>query len=1273
LWVEFLLNIRSPEQIPDIFKITYNTTVMKIKILSILLLCAVFCQAQVSLTSDTFGASAQNPMSRTGWVTNVASGSNWELRTTSASSGYSWTNPGVSASGGANVFTNLGTNTSVKTLTYDNSLSTIGYNSLTVRFGGIKTGTIGSLTISYSTDGSSYTVANTVTLTTSWAAYSVALPAGAEGVANLRIRFSITATNNSSDNIRIDDFAVIAGPEMNVQGNSVNIADGDITPSTADYTDFGSTGVGVPVVYAFVIQNTGAGALNLTGSSPYVTISGTNAADFAVTVIPVTPIAATSGSTTFEITFTPSAAGVRTATLSIANNDNTENPYDFSIQGTGTTCTSAVISSVYPTSGPEGTVVTINASSGSLAGATAKVGGVTATVLSSSATQLMIIVPAGASSGGIVITDSQPCTATTAFTFLSKDLTSCEGTSATYTDLIISEVYDATAGSGGVIEVYNGTASAIDMTAGVYKIRRYANFTDTGAPAAEVALTGTLAANGIILIRADNTVTCASQVGVPYTQLGQGFNTDDRIDLVKTVAAVPNTVIDRVKTRNNVGYTMIRVSTTGPSATFSDSDWNSSDTESCSNLGIFDTTPPIPPSISAQPTVALTCTSSSASLTITAAEGYVGSNPLAYQWYVAPPNSTTWTALTNTGVYSGAFTNALAISSIAGLNGYQYYAQVRENSSTCYTATVAVRISNGTLTWNGTDWRDINNVVGTPSLTKPLTINADYNTTTFGSFDACSLIVNSGFTATIGADTYINIQNDLTVVGNLTVNDKGNLVQISDTGVNTGNITLERNANINRMDYVYWSSPLSSFNVNNIITGMPTGYIYRWDPVYPNPNGGLGFWRSASGNTMTLGKGYIARGPLSLNYSVPSIASGSFNGATPNNGIIQPTIERGAMTIATLGSYTSANGVPFTEKDDNYNLVGNPYPSAISANAFLIYNTTNPNNVIEGAVRIWTHGTMPVSSTSPFYSTYQYNYTSNDYIVYDGTATLSGPSGFAGYIAAGQGFFVLMNEGPAATAQLTFNNSMREKAAGTNSQFFRTIDNGPKATGEYNKHRIWLDLIAPTGNVTRTVVGYVPNATLQKDVMYDAYLLGKDSQQFYSLINDEKVCIQGRPIPFVQSDVVPLGMRTPAQGVYKIAIAAADGLFAGNQQLIYLEDKLLNIIHDLRQEPYSFTADSGLSDDRFVLRYTNTTLGTENFQSSNSVAVVSGKSEIKIRSYSEIINNIMVYDVLGREIFNQANINENEFEIKGLIAVHQTLIIKIKLKNGQTISRKIAY
>ncbi len=124
-------------------------------------------------------------------------------------------------------------------------------------------------------------------------------------------------------------------PEMDVQGNGISIADGDATPSTTDGTDFGLVNTAsMGAVQNFTIQNTGNTDLLLTGT-PKVQIGGTNASDFHLSIDPTTPIPGSGGSTTFQVVFTPSASGIRTATLSIANNDPDENPYDYAIQGTG--------------------------------------------------------------------------------------------------------------------------------------------------------------------------------------------------------------------------------------------------------------------------------------------------------------------------------------------------------------------------------------------------------------------------------------------------------------------------------------------------------------------------------------------------------------------------------------------------------------------------------------------------------------------------------------------------------------------------------------------------------------------------------------------------------------------------------------------------------------------------------------------------------------------------------------------------------------------------
>lgn len=121
-----------------------------------------------------------------------------------------------------------------------------------------------------------------------------------------------------------------------VSGNGSYIPDGDSTPAAGDATDFGSAAAGGgTIVRTFTLQNTGTSALPLNGT-PSITVTGLHAADFTVTRQPGS-LVAVDGSTTFELTFAPTAAAIRTAVLNIAGGTPDETPYHFSIQGTAIT------------------------------------------------------------------------------------------------------------------------------------------------------------------------------------------------------------------------------------------------------------------------------------------------------------------------------------------------------------------------------------------------------------------------------------------------------------------------------------------------------------------------------------------------------------------------------------------------------------------------------------------------------------------------------------------------------------------------------------------------------------------------------------------------------------------------------------------------------------------------------------------------------------------------------------------------------------------------
>ena len=122
--------------------------------------------------------------------------------------------------------------------------------------------------------------------------------------------------------------------EIALFGASGEIANGDSSPSVGDGTDFGSIVITSSLVNTFTVTNSGLVSLNLNGS-PKVQVTGAHAGDFQVSLQPSSPIVSL-GASTFDLTFAPVTEGVRSATVSISNDDPNESPYEFSVQGVAT-------------------------------------------------------------------------------------------------------------------------------------------------------------------------------------------------------------------------------------------------------------------------------------------------------------------------------------------------------------------------------------------------------------------------------------------------------------------------------------------------------------------------------------------------------------------------------------------------------------------------------------------------------------------------------------------------------------------------------------------------------------------------------------------------------------------------------------------------------------------------------------------------------------------------------------------------------------------------
>jgi len=651
----------------------------------------------------------------------------------------------------------------------------------------------------------------------------------------------------------------------------------------------------------------------------------------------------------------------------------------------------------------------------------------------------------------------------------------------------------------------------------------------------------------------------------------------------------------------------------------------------------------------------------------------------------------TWSGVSLPDVYSNAGATIPYVSGTPVVTVYvkPTLAQLEMGS---YTFTATATLSNGcsvsqditilnkSKVWKGTtdnnwynpnNWSplgipDANSCVIIPDIATTANRPSEINTVGSSAFGKTLDVKNNGVLRLYPSNN-LTITDNIIVgaTGTLNMENSSNLVQISNVA-NTGNIIMRRTANIRRQDYVYWSSPVASFANSAVSPGTNLGYQYKWLPTTAGINN-FGNW-TLSNETMVLGKGYCLRGPDAFSLTALTNYTASFTGV-PNNGNISIPISRGTWNGGTYS--TGVSTTLGTNDDDNWNLVGNPYPSSIHAIKFL---TLNPN--IAGFVNIWTHGTLPSSAIAdPFYNNYIYNYTPSDYITYNSAGASSGPGVFNGFINAGQGFFVSMLHTSAATTEnLIFDNTLRRDVPTgntyNNNQFFKTGgDTKDKDSDELEKHRIWFDLVGPTGNNVRSLLGYIETATDGKDRLFDAFASEKLSFNIFSFTEDEPMVIQGRKLPFDNNDKVTIGVTTPQDGLYKIALSSLDGLFLDPNQNIYLEDKLLNVIFNLKEAPYSFITNKGTVKDRFVLRFNKPENSKEivnqlTVYDNNILTVESGKLKIK---------NIQIFDILGKELLTKNNVNNTTFLVNNLTRSNSVLVVKVTLEDNSEEVRKVIY
>jgi hypothetical protein len=444
-----------------------------------------------------------------------------------------------------------------------------------------------------------------------------------------------------------------------------------------------------------------------------------------------------------------------------------------------------------------------------------------------------------------------------------------------------------------------------------------------------------------------------------------------------------------------------------------------------------------------------------------------------------------------------------------------------------------------------------------------------------------NLTVEASETLSINAANSLTINGNLTVTGELNTSSGGSIII---KGTSTGNISYSRTLTTN---WHLLSSPVGSQDINAFtVTDVATNAIatsganYGVAP-YDNDGSAWAYYTTgtigAAGN-FTAGKGYSA-----LRTSAGDV---TFTGTIP----------------------TSDVAIAITDGTSNeWNLIGNPYPSYIPANS----GADATNNFI-------------TVNTADLHASFQavYFWNGSAYVAINHASS-------SRFIAPGQGFFV---NSIASGSTVDFTEAMQSHQTDV---FSKTKSTRPEIT--FN--------ITDGATSKSTEIKYIVGTTTGLDPGYDAGMFTGVSNSFsvYThLVTDSDgtdFALQALPDNDYENIIVPIGLN---------ADSGKEITFSINHQslptglMVFIEDienKTITRLDETNSN-YKITLESNQNGiGRFYLRTSTTdlskTLDVNDFNLNQVNIYMSSTRILRISGLKEDTTSLKMYNILGKRVLNQ--------------------------------------
>ncbi|WP_372753171.1 T9SS type A sorting domain-containing protein [Mariniflexile sp.] len=552
------------------------------------------------------------------------------------------------------------------------------------------------------------------------------------------------------------------------------------------------------------------------------------------------------------------------------------------------------------------------------------------------------------------------------------------------------------------------------------------------------------------------------------------------------------------------------------------------------------------------------------------------------------------------------------------------------------------------IVWDGSNFYNGSGTANNPCNTDQcykLTIKAGTTVTLTENAYVREVKLETGATLKITNGILLETENQILNNGTIDLLGEAQLIQ-HHSGMNsnsgTGSLIIRQQGTSNLFNYNYWSSPVNrngtwkigyledatgpinfTSGLNGNALTSPITVSNKWLYTFKGPIGNYYYWSKIStSNDLVPGVGYTMKGSGATTTEQEFVFKG-----TPNSGDY-------ILPVASNTEY----------------LIGNPYPSTLDANQFIIDN----ESIIDGTLYFWesfsTNNSHYLSNYEGGYATYNLMMPlaaiadASGLISNNGTASKAAPTR---YINVGQGFFTkILNSG-----NITFNNAQRSFAKESLNEtiYYKTNSKSKAISTEDTRPKIWFTFTDPNGYTKYLGLGYDQSTTYGYDRGYDAKTYDSFKNDINWLVNDESLIIQAIPEINLE-DQLPLALKVTNAGSYKFGIDKMENI--PDDLHIYLLDNAQNIYYDLRNNETKLFLNTGADKQQFSIVFKKSSLlDTTTFDNkgiTTTYNAITKTLELHTTNLLSSVESFKIYNIIGQEVLSIKSPKSNTINVSQL-------------------------